>query len=118
MYKIKVYETPAGSCPLKKYLRRLTNDHKDENITQIRAMIDGLKEYGFDLNKIIKNALKPVGNQIYELRPKPTRIFFFYFDNGEFILLHGFEKKTQKTPKKEIRKAEAEKADYIKRYKQ
>jgi len=31
------------------------------------------------------------------------------------VLNHGFQKKTQKTPKKEIQVAEARKKDYLKR---
>lgn len=41
------------------------------------------------------------------------RIFCF-FDKGKLvILLNGFQKKTQKTPKKEIRKAERLKKEYL-----
>jgi len=41
------------------------------------------------------------------------RIFCF-FDNGNLIiLLSGFQKKTQKTPKKEIKKAERLKKEYL-----
>ena len=117
MCEVFTYQSPAGSSPLQKFLEKLAKEHKDDILTQIKAMIDGLREYGFDLNKKIKNAYKFIGNQIYELRPRTTRIFFYCFDNGKFVLLHGFEKKTQKTPKREIKKAEAEKADFIKRYK-
>ncbi|MBU1778539.1 type II toxin-antitoxin system RelE/ParE family toxin, partial [Patescibacteria group bacterium] len=33
------------------------------------------------------------------------RIFYFIFDGQKIILLHGFSKKTNKTPQKEINKA-------------
>jgi phage-related protein len=46
-----------------------------------------------------------VGNNIY-------RIFCFFDEGNLVILLNGFQKKSQKTPKKEIRKAEGLKKEY------
>ena len=40
------------------------------------------------------------------------RIFCFFDEGNLIILLHGFQKKTQKTPKKEIKKAEQLKKEY------
>ena len=34
-------------------------------------------------------------------------------ENGTYVLLHHFRKKTQKTPAREIKKAQAEMHDYI-----
>ena len=46
---------------------------------------------------------------IYEIRIKVGtdiyRIFSFFDDGKLVVLLHAFQKKTQKTPKKEIQKA-------------
>lgn len=40
------------------------------------------------------------------------RLFCFFDEGNLIILLHGFQKKTQKTPKKEIKKAERLKKEY------
>ena len=40
---------------------------------------------------------------------------YFYFENNNFVLLHMFRKKTQKTPKSEIDRAIKEKNDYKER---
>ena len=40
------------------------------------------------------------------------RIFCFFDDGNLIILLSGFQKKTQKTPKNEIKKAELLKKEY------
>ena len=40
------------------------------------------------------------------------RVFCFFDDGRLVILLNGFQKKTQKTPKNEIAKAEKLKSDY------
>lgn len=52
---------------------------------------------------------------IWELRPGNNRVFYFFYENNTFVLLHQFRKKSQKTPKREIEKAKAERADYLAR---
>ena len=116
MYEVIIYETSAGVKPLRKYLKNLSKQHKEENVIRIMAMIKDLEEFGFGLKEKDKYAIKPIGNQIYELRPIPSRIFFFHHVGDTFVLLHGFEKKCNKTPQSEIIKAEKERDDYIKRY--
>jgi len=58
---------------------------------------------------------KIINTNLWELRPKNNRIFFFYHKNNSFILLHAFEKKTQKTPTKEIDTALRYMYDYLNR---
>ena len=54
---------------------------------------------------------------LYEIRVKQgTDIFriFSFFDEGKLIVLaNGFQKKSQKTPRQEIEKAEKIKAEYF-----
>ncbi|MFM2387559.1 MAG: hypothetical protein RL660_2316 [Bacteroidota bacterium] len=54
---------------------------------------------------------------LYEIRVRHgSDIFriFSFFDEGKLIILaNGFQKKTQKTPKQEIQKAEKIKAEYF-----
>lgn len=49
-------------------------------------------------------------SKLFEIRVEQNtniyRIFYFAYTGQRFILLHGFQKKTQKTPKKEIEIAE------------
>jgi len=56
---------------------------------------------------------------LYELRIKfasdIARIFYFTYCNNKYILLHGFVKKTMKTPKNEIEKARKYMEDYQRR---
>lgn len=68
------------------------------------------------LNKYFPKSIKNIKDEIFELRPGKNRILFFSVtSDNKFILLHGFKKKTQKTPKKEIEKAEQELKDYKRR---
>ena len=53
---------------------------------------------------------------IFELRVKfasgISRIFYFAYHEKTFVLLHGFTKKTEKTPQRELERALRYKEDY------
>jgi phage-related protein len=71
-----------------------------------------------DLQRVPETYLKHIENTdgLYEMRVQlGTDIFriFCFFDRGQVIVLvNGFQKKTQKTPKKEIELALKIKAEY------
>lgn len=60
--------------------------------------------------------VKHIKGALWELRVKFSsdiaRVFHFYPLAHKIILLHGFVKKTDKTPKREIETAEKRMADY------
>lgn len=63
-----------------------------------------------DLERVPENYLKHIeGTDLYEVRATlGSNIFrvFCFFDKGKLVvLLNGFQKKTQKTPKNEIERA-------------
>ena len=62
-----------------------------------------------------ENITKHLEDDIWELRPGNNRVFYFFFENDTFVLLHHFRKKSQKTPRREIEKAKNERIDYITR---
>ena len=67
-------------------------------------MIDLLKQFGTDVGMPYSKSL---GNKLFELRirgQQEVRIFYTFYQ-GEAVLLHGFIKKTQKTPLREIETA-------------
>lgn len=116
MYKIEIYETSSGNKPYEKYLKVLTKQHKYLHLAQIKNKVNELSQYGLNLNMKEKNAIKPIREGVYELRVLPSRIFFIYVKDNIFVILHGFEKKSNKTPPNEIEKAIKEKNDYKMRF--
>ena len=60
--------------------------------------------------------IKHISDGIYELRLSYSgniyRLFFIFDEGNIVVLCNGFQKKTQKTPKKEIEKAKKIKEDY------
>ena len=117
MYTIVFYEDKNGNSQVLDYLKDLQVKSKTDKSARIQykqasLYINLLSENGTRLND---NITKYIGDGIWELRPGNNRIFYFYFENDIYVLLHQFRKKTMKTPKREIDRAKQEKDDYIKR---
>jgi len=61
-----------------------------------------------EVEKVPDTYLRHITNAggLYEIRVKQGSDIFCFFDQGQLvILINGFQKKTQKTPKKEIERA-------------
>ncbi len=107
------YKTPDGKCPIEEFLYSL-----DGKVAQKILWALNLLE---DLESIPSLYFKKLTGTdgIWECRIKYGsniyRILCFMFKNSNIVLTHGFIKKTQKTPKNEIEKAEKYKSDFIKR---
>lgn len=60
-------------------------------------------------NRLPKKFVKFIRDSLYELRTHYNgniyRVFFIFDNNKIVVLFNGFQKKTQKTPEKEIKKA-------------
>jgi phage-related protein len=109
MYEVIFYKTDSGNEPFDKLVHGLLKEHKTVELAGIWLYIDNLKKYGREINKFVPGSIKHLKNKLWELRPQKSRILFFYFDKRNcFVILHGFIKKTQKTPKKEIERGEQE----------
>lgn len=116
MFIIDKYKTANGKCPLDDFLNELKKSGNINDLYKIQDYVIKLEELG---NQILTNSnwAKVLDDGICELRPNKNRIIYFYCsDNGHYILLHGFKKKTNKTPQNEIEKAKKEAADYERRY--
>ena len=117
MYKIEFYESQNGSSDVWDFLetlRRKGNSSKDARIqyNQIVFYIDLLSKNGTNLPT---NITKHLEEDIWELRPGNNRVFYFFFRDNTFVLLHHFRKKSQKTPQREIDRAIAERDDFLSR---
>ena len=82
--------------------------------------IELLRKIGNELREPYVKTIKGEKNKgLYELRIKfasdIARIFYFTYFNNKYIMLHGFVKKTMKTPKSEIEKARKYMEDYKRR---
>ena len=94
----RFYELPSGKKPVREWLLELTRDDCRAVGYDIQTV-----EFGWPIGMPV---CRPLGNGLYEVRSnladgKIGRILFCIIAN-EMVLLHGFVKKTQKTPQAEL----------------
>lgn len=116
-YNIIFYEKEDGTSPVWDFLENLrikSTTSKDARIQykQMLLYIELLQNNG---TRLPDNITKHISENIWELRPGNNRIFYFLWEGNNFVLLHTFRKKTQKTPSREIKKAQTEIKDYLSR---
>ena len=104
------YKTIDGKCPVQEFLDSLPSKVA-QKVTWVLSLFE-------DLDVVPSSYFKKlVGTEeIWECRiqfaSNAYRIFCFHADNSVVVLTHGFAKKSQKTPKSEIEKAEAFRRDF------
>ena len=113
MRGIHFYRTESDFCPVEEFLDSLTakQAQKAAWVMQLIEEIDLVPVQYF--KKLVNTddiweVWIQVGNNIF-------RILGFLDDERLVVLNHAFQKKTQKTPKKEIKIAEKRKKDYLSR---
>ena len=82
-------------------LEKFINNLDDRTIAKTLRTIDLLERFGHELSMPHS---KKINNRIFELRVRgqqEVRIFYTYHKHV-VVLLHGFIKKSQKTPRKEL----------------
>lgn len=110
---VTFYRTIEGKCPIEDFLDSLSG-----KIAQKVTWVLNLLE---DLDVVPSSYFKKLigTEEIWECRiqfaSNAYRIFCFFVDNSVVVLTHGFLKKSQKTPKSEIERAEAYRRDFLKR---
>ena len=117
MFNIEFYSTADGVSELWNFLddlqkRAVTNKDARIQHKQIIQYIQLLEDHGTRLGEPVTKHLE---EDIWELRPGNNRVLFFYHKDNTYVLLHQFRKTTQKPPRREIRKAKAERDDWIAR---
>lgn len=102
-WKILLYKTPQGDTPVNDFILEL--DLKAQS--KVRDTITMLQEFGLRLG--LPHVKKLTGTELWELRivgGDSIRIFYIAISGRNFLLLHGFKKKKDKIPPKEIKVAQ------------
>lgn len=99
-----LYYMTSGSDTLKDFLSVLSSPLSSKIDANFKNFVNRNKWF----NKEKVNYLE---DGIWELKVHPARMLFFFDESRVVVLTHGFIKKCQKTPRKEILKAKARKAD-------
>ncbi len=106
------YRSKKGNEPVRDWLLKLDRDDRKIVGKDIQKV-----EFGWPIGMPYS---RPLGQGVYEVRSdlsdnRISRVIFF-ISNNRMVLLHGFVKKTRKTPKRDLdlaikRKKDTEKND-------
>ena len=113
MREVRFYTTESGKSPVAEFLDSL-NSKQTQKVTWVLKLIE-------ELETVPALYLKKLSSTegIWEVRVQAGGDIFRllgFFDGDDLIVLnHAFQKKTQKTPMRDIRQAEQRKRDYLDR---
>ncbi len=103
------FRTEAGGEPVREWLKGLSPDDRKRIGEDIKTV-----EFGWPAGMPV---CKPLGDGIYEVRTslaqnRIARVLFYVDKKGRMVLLHGFIKKTQKTPDEDLELARSNKSKH------
>ena len=111
--EIIFYETASEKCPVEDFLDSLTS----QQARKVAWVLELVEEQPSIPSTYFKKLVNT--DDIWEVRVSAGNNIFRllgFFDGQKLIVLdHAFQKKTQKTPKRDIKTAEARKKDYFRR---
>ena len=113
--EINFYRTEDGRCPVKEFLDSLPGK-AGQKVAWVLKLIQ-------DLEVIPSTHFKKLEatDDIWECRVQfgshAYRLLGFFSHHAVIVLTHGFSKKSQKTPRTEIERAEGYKKDFMRRSK-
>ena len=113
--KFEFYTRPNGHNEFLEFYNTLP--YKDRR--KLMATIEMIEEAGIQA-AIQLEWLKKLDSEINEIRSKVSsniqRALYFHVKNNQYIITHGFTKKTPKTPIKEIERAKQIKYEFEEEY--
>lgn len=112
MRRVTFYRSPAGDSPIERFLDTLSGKQAQRVIWTLRLIED------LDVVPVQYMKKLPGTDDLWEARTQVGGAAFRllgFMEGSWFVLVHGFEKKTGKTPLREIETATRRKKDHIER---
>lgn len=113
MRTVRFYRSESGTCPIEDFLDSLSGKQA-QKVAWVLQLIEEMDDIPAQYFKKLVNS-----DDLWEIRIQAGnnifRLLGFLEGDQIVILNHAFQKKTQKTPKKEIQIAEARKKVYLER---
>jgi phage-related protein len=111
-WQIVYYTDERGNSPVEEFLEGLDAKSRARFIWSLERLVE-------ENVRAREPLVKKLEGKLYELRRASDgnifRLFYFFYTGKNIVLLHGFQKKTQKTPRREIEMAQRRMDDFIKR---
>jgi phage-related protein len=103
------FRTEAGGEPVRDWLKGLSPDDRKRIGADIKTV-----EFGWPIGMPV---CRPLGSAIYEVRTtlshnRIARVLFYIDKKERMVLLHGFIKKTRKTPDEDLELARANRSKH------
>src|SRR5436305_1906625 len=109
---VESYKDEQGRSPIRQFLESLDERAQDD----IAATIEYVRVHNVHARE---PHVKKIEGKLWEMRVRSSknayRVLYFATSGRRIVLLHGFVKKTNKTPREEIKTAQARMVDYSKR---
>ena len=111
-WSVEFYSDSDGDSPILDWYGSLDDKAKAKLIWIFQLLETNGIEVGMSY-------IKTLGDKLYEVRADVNRntfrVIYFLYTGRRFILLHGFQKKTQKTPERELERARKYLEDFLER---
>jgi len=105
-----LYDRPNGTSPVEEFIE----DQSPKNQARIFGELDDMAEFGL-MDR--GNKLKHLEGKLWELRFRGIghqfRFVYFAHTGRRIVILHGFSKKSRKTPNRELKTARRRLQDYL-----
>ncbi len=112
VWTVEFYVAPDGTCPVEVFLDGLDPKTRARflwSMEQLRVRNVQARE----------PLVRHLDDKLWELREESRtniyRVIYFFYTGRRIVFVHGFQKKTQKTPRKELDIARARYVEFLSR---
>lgn len=108
----ELYRSPSGAYPVADFLDTLD----EKTLARFRWSMEQLRERNVQARAPLA---RHVEGDLWELREESTgniyRVVYFFFTGKRIVFVHGFQKKTQRMPRRELDTARNRYAEFMAR---
>ena len=113
-WQIEFYERVDGGCPVEDFLNGLDRQPRAKALALIQLLAEQGPALPFPYSSQVRGRIRELRTQYGR---ENLRVLYFGASAREWVLVHGFTKRTPKTPERAITIAETRMTDYLKRQK-
>ncbi len=112
MWNIEYYQSEAGRFPVAEFIDSL----EAKSRSRVTRTLELLQEHGIALGMpYTKHLEKHLGELRIRQARNQYRVIYFLDTGQDFVMLHGFAKKTNAVPRTDIETARHRQVDYLSR---
>ena len=112
MYVVAFHQRLDGTVPFEEYVQTVYHAGQKSGAARIRAIVERLGQEGSQ--RLVARRWAENMNDVWQLRAGQHRIFYFWHpEAGRYVILNGFRKRSRRTPRAELARAESLRAEYL-----